>query len=294
MKKQYLTFTLLAVAAVVIIGVAVGSPSRSDEAVSLSELPQATHIHGIGVDREDPSRLYLATHHGLFAASLGDGTATRVSEDRNDYMGFTPHPTEPLLYASGHPEGGGNLGVIASRDDGRTWERLAGGANGPVDFHAMDISPADPGVMYGLYGDIQVSRDGGKTWAVAGAPPADVFDLAASARDPNTLYAATGAGLLVSRDAGKSWEPAFMLQRPASLVETDADGTLYAFVVGTGLVKAEEPGLSWETVNADWGERVLLHLAVDPGNPERLFAVTDEGGILASTDGGQSWAALTS
>ncbi len=163
MKKPYLTFTLLAAAAVVIIGVAVGSPSRSDEAVSISELPQATHIHGIGVDRGDPSRLYLATHHGLFVASP-DGMATRVSEDQNDYMGFTPHPTDAgLLYASGHPESGGNLGVIISRDDGRNWEQLSKGRHGPVDFHTINVSPADPRVMYGLYGDIQVSRDGGRT-----------------------------------------------------------------------------------------------------------------------------------
>ena len=84
-----------------------------------------------------------------------------------------------------------------------------------------------------------------------------------------------------------------MLQRPASLVETDRDGTVYAFVVGTGLLKAEEPGLSWETINTDWGERILLHLGIDPSDPERLFAVTQEGEIVASTDGGASWVALT-
>ncbi len=148
--------------------------------------------------------------------------------------------------------------------------------------------------MYGLYGGIQVSRDAGKTWEVAGSPPADVFDLAASAEDPDTVYAATREGLLVSRDAGATWQPAFMVRRPASMVEVGADGTVYAFVVGTGLLKAEEPGLNWETVNADWGERILLHLGVDPADPGRLFAVTQHGEILASTDGGASWTALTS
>ncbi len=293
MKKSYVIPIVLA--AVAVVGITVASQSRSDETVSLSELPQRTHIHGIGIDRDDPLRLYLATHHGFFVASPEDGTATRVSADQNDYMGFTPHPTDPgLLYASGHPQGGGNLGVIVSEDGGRTWEQLAAGANGPVDFHAMDISPADPSVMYGLYGGIQVSRDAGKTWRVAGPPPAEVFDLAASATDPDTLYAATREGLLVSRDAGGSWEPAFMVRRPASMVETDGDGTVYAFVVGTGLLKAEEPGLGWETVSTDWGERILLHLGVDPSDPARLFAVTQEGEVLASIDAGASWTALTS
>ncbi len=295
MTKTLTRYGLLLLATVTLIGTAaVAFQSRSGETLSLPELAQGTHVHGIGVDRADPSRLYLATHHGFFVVSP-DGTATRVSDNHNDYMGFTPHPTDPnLLFASGHPAGGGNLGVIVSRDNGQTWEELARGANGPVDFHAMDVSPADPTVMYGLYGDIQVSRDGGKIWTVAGTPPADVFDLAASPKDPDTLYAATRAGLMVSRDAGASWEPAFLLQRPASMVETDAHGTVYAFVVGTGLMKAKEPGLAWETVKDDWGERLLLHLAIDPDNAERLFAVTQEGQILSSTDGGRSWTTLTS
>ena len=36
------------------------------ESVPLSEV---SHIHGITVDPEDPSRLYLATHHGVWLAS---------------------------------------------------------------------------------------------------------------------------------------------------------------------------------------------------------------------------------
>ena len=252
-------------------------------------ISKVSHIHGIAVDAKDSSRLYLATHYGVFLTSP-DGTATRISEDRSDYMGFTPHPTEPrTFYASGHPPRGGNLGFIASTDGGRSWTQRSKGINGPVDFHAMDVSPADPKVVYGLYGGIQVSRDGGKTWEMAGSPPADVFDLAASAKDPNTLYAATRNGLKVSRDAGKSWEPASTMTQPASMVEVGSDGTAYAFIVGTGLVKTAEPSLDWTVLSSGFGERVLLHFAVDPSNPERLFAVAAEGEIFLSTDGGKSW-----
>src|SRR3546814_5804623 len=65
-------------------------------------------------------------------------------------MGFTPHPADPeVLYASGHPAGGGNLGFIVSRDGGQSWAKLSDGAGGPDDFHQMDISKADPQVIYG-------------------------------------------------------------------------------------------------------------------------------------------------
>ncbi|MCT7378513.1 WD40/YVTN/BNR-like repeat-containing protein [Chelativorans salis] len=279
-----------AVASLLVAGV-VGLGSQAGERVQLSEV---SHIHGIAVDREDPSRLYLATHHGVWHTAA-DGTAERISDNRNDYMGFTPHPAEAgVFFGSGHPVDGGNMGVIVSRDGGHTWEMMASGANGPVDFHAMDISQADPNVMYGSYGSIQVSRDGGKTWEVAGAPPADVFAIAASAANPDIVYAATRNGLMISRDGGGTWEGAGFEGRPATMVKVGPDGSVYAFVLGTGLVTAPAAALAWQTVADDFGERVLLHLAVDPNEPQRLFAVTDESRILTSTDGGRSWEALAS
>jgi photosystem II stability/assembly factor-like uncharacterized protein len=165
MKKSQL-FSFLVLSAIVLVGGMLAIDRSQSSETSVAALSKETHFHGIAVDPSDPSRLYLATHHGLFLTSP-DGTATRISDNANDYMGFTPHPTDSsLLYASGHPAGGGNMGVILSEDGGKTWQQLSPGAQGPVDFHAMTISRADPNVIYGLYvhgGGIQVSRDGGKT-----------------------------------------------------------------------------------------------------------------------------------
>ena len=62
----------------------------------------------------------------------------------------------------------------------------------------MTVSLADPGTIYGAYGNLQVSRDAGKTWAEVGPAPEKLIDLAASARDADTLYAATELGLFVT------------------------------------------------------------------------------------------------
>lgn len=275
----------VAVAAVAVLGTLLLRAEPSDR-VLLSEI---SHIHGIAVDRRDPSRLFVATHSGLFLASP-DGYAVPVSDRRDDYMGFSPHPTDGnVLFASGHPTAGGNMGVIASRDGGLTWEAISAGAEGPVDFHAMDVSRADPNVIYGLYGAVQVSRDSGKTWTVAGAPNADVFDLAASALDRDLVYAATRVGLMVSRDGAVNWESTGPENQPATMVQVGDDGSVYAFVFGSGLLKAPASALGWRSVNASFGERVILHLAIDQTEPGRLFAVTDDGRIIASTDGGETW-----
>jgi photosystem II stability/assembly factor-like uncharacterized protein len=147
--------------AALLVGTMPTAPVQAAETLKLSEV---SHLHGIAVDPTDPARLYLASHHGVWLTNP-DGTATRVSDNRHDYMGFTPNPTQPgAFYASGHPETGGNLGVLVSTDGAKTWKQVSTGVSGPVDFHSMDASPADPNVLYGHYGSVQVSRDGGETW----------------------------------------------------------------------------------------------------------------------------------
>jgi hypothetical protein len=73
------------------------------------------------------------------------------------------------------------------------------------------------------------------------------------------------------------------------MVEVAPDGRLYAFVLGRGLLASAEDPLDFRTVSADWSDRFLLHLAVDPSSAERLFGATQEGEILASSDGGKTW-----
>lgn len=277
---------------IAMLGVALSLWPVAAESVAVSQMSKKTHIHGIAVDSRDPSRIYLATHHGFFVVEP-DGMATRVSETGDDFMGFTPHPTDASrLYASGHPTAGGALGIITSDDGGRTWRQIAKGVNGPVDFHQMDVSRADPRVIYGVYGGLQVSSDGGQTWRIAGRLPDGLIDLAASAKDVNTLYAATKGGLFISEDRGRSWRPAYFLKRPVTMVQSAADGSLYAFVYGSGLLRATEPGLDWSLVSDGFGESYFLHLAVDPRDAAKLYAVNDQGSVLASSDGGRTWAAF--
>lgn len=256
------------------------------ETVSVSGLKERTHIHGLAVDRLDPKHLLVATHHGLFRAAP-DGKAERISVVQ-DFMGFTADPADPAgLLASGHPAKGGNLGFIVSADNGVTWRQVSPGVDGPVDFHQMTASAAVPGVIYGAYGALQASRDAGKTWSVVGPLPDKLIDLAASATDADVLYAATQRGLFTSPDGGRAWEPV-MEGAPVSLVETAGD-TLYAFVVGRGLVRSVVGQPGFTDIGSGWDDRIVLHLAADPEDPDRIYVATREGDILASADGGATW-----
>ncbi len=268
----------------------VGASAAVGAAETLDELLQRTHVHGLAVDRGDPERLLVATHHGLYAAGP-DGRVEQVSAREDDLMGFSAHPTEPdILYASGHPPEGGNLGVIGSDDGGATWQQLSGGANGPVDFHQMTVSAADPSVMYGIYGDLQRSTDGGESWDVVGPAPDGTIALAASSLDSDVIYAGTERGIVVSRDGGRDWEPGHLIAAPTTALMVTANGSIYAYMVGQGLLRVDEGDFPrWSRIAEEVAEEPVLHLAADPSDVSNLFAAAIDGSILKSEDGGESW-----
>lgn len=286
MKVTYLSGLLA------LLLVSLAACTSEPEPTSLKELSQKTHFHGIAFDPSNPRQIYLATHHGFHVVNE-EGMARQVSEQTDDFMGFTPRPgVADILYASGHPQGGGNMGVMVSTDGGKTWEQRAQGVNGPVDFHQMTASKANPDFLYGAHaGRLQVSRDGGHEWTVQGAAPEGLIALTASAKDADHLYGATQTGLQMSPNGGERWRLIHPQRRPVSVVETSPGGNLYAFMLGAGLIQSEEGVYDWTVLNNDWGDGYLLHLAVDPNNEERLVAIDQQSRILLSEDGGRNWSA---
>ncbi|HQU68046.1 MAG TPA: hypothetical protein PLI43_07585 [Albidovulum sp.] len=287
-----------------IIALAAPPGARAQETARLRDLLGQSHVHGLGfgpgAGAGEPGRLVIATHNGLFAADPISPLAARLGTSGDDFMGWSAAPDQPgVAYASGHPAGGGNLGVIRTTDGGLTWAALSPGAGGPVDFHQMEVSRADPSVLWGVNhgASLQVSRDGGQTWDETGRVPEGVIDIATSPTDPERLFAATRTGLLASADGGASWQT-LVSGAPVSLVDFDPDGKLLAFVIGRGLMATSDPAEAgtvepkWETLSSGPDDDYFLYLAHDPGTPGRMFAATGEGQLVVSSDGGRSWSLM--
>jgi photosystem II stability/assembly factor-like uncharacterized protein len=256
-----------------------------------------THGHGLAVDVADANVLYIATHRGLLALE-GERDLYRVGRSRDDLMGFSIHPTDPkAFFSSGHPQRGGNLGMQRSDDRGITWRKIASGIDGPVDFHALAVSPMDPQLMYGWFGALQRSADGGQTWERLDTTLAGTVQLVGDPRTTDRVYAATRSGLFISGDRGMTWTDAAPSLSGSTVTAVNIDprdGSLLAFAPASGLVRIGGNGTTPELFGERFGGDAVLFLARDSRLPDRVYALTAKNAIYRSSDSGTTWVRIRS
>lgn len=302
MNKTSKNYIWIAVAIIVIGGGILllsqrgGNTAGDSSSSSLYPEQAISHGHGLAVDVKDSSKIYIATHHGLLVL-MNEKDLYRVGKSEDDYMGFSPHPTDPsVLFSSGHPSYGGNIGFQKSEDGGLTWKKVSNGANGPVDFHAMAVSPVNPNLIYGWYqGNLQRSTDQGKNWEIVSRGLLPVY-LAADAQNENVVYAATprGQGVMVSRDKGVSWNSLSPnLEGGAVSViaihPKDAKILLAFSEKLGGLGKSADQGKTWQRVNEAFNGETILHATFDRNSPSVVYVLTHENKLYKSIDAGDTW-----
>jgi hypothetical protein len=249
------------------------------------EDPGPIHVHGLGINPEDGA-LFVATHTGLFRASEGERTASRVADRFQDTMGFTVVGPNRFL-GSGHPDGREGLppflGLIESRDAGRTWEPIS--LLGKRDFHVLEASGRR---VYGFGSDFDtrqagllVSYDGGRSWDER-TPPEALLSLAIDPEDPDRVVASGEQGLYLSTDAGRGWRP---LDGGPALLAWPAGGQLFAVAFDGSVARSGDAGRSWGQAGQVGGEPAAFEGA-DGGD---LYVALHDGTIKRSADGGASW-----
>ncbi len=291
---------------IVIIIVAIGGgillfsqrSNNTSNSASSNLYPEQTisHGHGLAVDVKDPNKLYIATHHGLLVL-MSEKDLYRVGKSKDDYMGFSPHPTDAnILFSSGHPSTGGNIGFQKSEDGGATWKKISNGANGPVDFHAMTVSPVNPNLVYGWFrGNLQRSTDQGKTWDIVNRTLLPIH-LAADSQDENVVYAATskGQGVMVSRDTGVNWST-LSRELEGGAVSVIAIHPEDAKILLTfseklgGLGKSIDAGKTWKKVSEGFSGETVLHTTFSRNDPSIVYALTHQNKLYKSSDTGDTW-----
>ena len=189
------------------------------------------------------------------------------------------------LLASGHPLEGAlpeNLGLIRSRDHGESWQ----GVGGPeADYHELEIAGK---LILGVNAsspDIQVSRDGGKTFETR-TPPAAPIDVVVDPGDPEHWAVSTEEGTFVSSDGGGSWRPRDTTFG-ARLI-WPAQDALFS-IDRNGIVRVSpDGGNRWD----ERGDIGGLPSEVAAGRQNELLAAVVGGKVRRSRDGGRTWSTV--
>jgi uncharacterized repeat protein (TIGR01451 family) len=154
------------------------------------------------------------------------------------------------------------------------------------------------------------STDGGSTWSVVQLAPSpaleQVFAMASSAANPQTILAASSTTLYRSVDGGASWVQS-MSGMPANtsvgqLMAAASDPTIFFATVYAGAVsgpvthfgvfKSSDAGQTWTPPTAGVASGSITLLSVDPTNAKVVYAATDSA-LLKSIDGGTTWNPIT-
>ncbi len=296
--NKYIIIGVIALA--IIIGVFTLNPSKEQNNQPISKelisIDAITHGHGLSTDPKDPSKLYIATHHGLLLLK-NDKDLFQVGETKDDYMGFSSHPNNSdIFYSSGHPESGGNLGFQKSVDGGYSWTKISDVENAPVDFHAMGVSRVNPDLVFGwtqgkLYGSINAGKDW-KTFLTKFL----VTSIVTDSKDENMVYALSpqGSGVLVSNNKGESFtELSDQLSGGivSSLAINPADNKemlSFSEKIG-GLGISDDGGKTWEKLNEEFNGEEVLFISYSKPIPKNVYALTHLNSIYKSVDGGNIW-----
>jgi hypothetical protein len=249
---------VLGILLVVVLAAALGlSALRDGDGEALSDRdalaptvdPGPIHVHGLGVNPSDGT-LFIATHTGMWRVNANERKAERVGDKLQDTMGFTVVGADRFL-GSGHPD--------------------------PRDIRDGRLPP--------LLGLIE-SKDAGSTWRPISLLGEADFHVLRSFGKRIYGYDATNDRLLVSLDAGRSWQKR---QRPAPLIDLAADpGNTERLVAAgeDGLYRSGNEGQTWELVRDD-----AVGLLTWP-RQNSLFLVDGRGQVFVSPNRGRGWREL--
>lgn len=246
-------------------------------------LPAASY-GSFAIDPNATSILYAA-HGGTIYKSSDTGVKWSIvyyeSKPDRAFTTLTVHPTNSSFVYAGTNRGE----ILLSKDFGNTWQLYS--SIGIIDPVRTMLFASGNTTMFiltqtkGLYKSV----DSGTTWLSLKAtltkyPNANnITSLATLPNKPDTLYIASGYGLLLTNDGGTSWQPIQTLvpfsSQPINLVAVNPENPSIIYViVGNRVRKSLDGGRTWDAKIVVPTSRNLSTLALNTARPDELFIGT--------------------
>ena len=189
-------------------------------------------------------------------------------------------------------------GVYRTQDGGNSWERISPTNHADLrNFESVAIDPVNPNVIYaGTWHLAWKTSDGGANWArihKGMIDDSDVFSIIVDKANPSTVFASACSGIYKSETAGELFKKIqgipFSARRTRVLKQDPSNSQIVYAGTTEGLWKSVDQGKTWKRVSNP--EVVINDVLVDPRSSQRVLLATDRMGVLASSDGTQSFVA---
>jgi photosystem II stability/assembly factor-like uncharacterized protein len=189
-------------------------------------------------------------------------------------------------------------GVFRSKDGGNNWERMSPSGHAEIkNIESIAIDPKDPNVVYaGTWHLAWKTPDGGANWQHINKgmiDDSDVFSVIVDSSNPQNVFASACSGIYKSTNAGEQFSKIqgipFSARRTRVLRQDPGNPSIVYAGTTEGLWKTVDLGKTWRRVSNP--EVVINDVLVDPRNSQRVLLATDRSGVLASSDGTNTWSA---
>ncbi len=266
----------------------------------------------IALDPSNPGVAYATEADDLYRTDDGGGHWEELQAGVRDPLDIAHHPriTDVAVTSDGTVYALQELfqtvdpdtTVIRSSDGGATWTD-ASGELPRMRYTKITARQGSPNVLYltaaGFNGGpvpsaIFTTEDGGGSWSPIGPVGWQSDALAidqATGTMLTTVDAPPSGRTFISHDWGVTWGE-LPLVAATAIAFGPNPSVIYTGDGESRVSRSEDGGQTWTTVVIANSQQAgdIVAIAVDPDDPDNVFAGTQYGGLYVSRDGGDTWA----
>ena len=189
-------------------------------------------------------------------------------------------------------------GAFRSSDAGVSWHRISPENHAEIkNIESLAIDPRDPNIIYaGTWHLAWKTGDGGASWhpiRKGMIDDSDVFSIIVDRNNSSVVYVSACSGIYRSESAGELFHKIqgipFSARRTRVLQQDPSNPAIVYAGTTEGLWRTQDAGKSWNRISNP--NLIVNDVLVDPRRSGHILLATDRSGVLASSNGGQSFLA---
>lgn len=273
---------------------------------NLSQGMSHSRVIAMAIDPAYPATVYAGTkgdavyksHDGgqrwaSMRSGLDDATISSVV---NQFL-FDPADAQHIFIAT-------TMGVFETKNGGEQWVKKMEGMKEVLMVVTLGMDPTRPSILYaGTSGGVYKSIDQAGHWEKVnnGLVPPDMVKTSRALNvtailvdpyEPDTVYAATLAGMYKTTDGAKSWRRIGESLADQMIVGMVLDRTRRGVIYITGrdgVHCSNDGGMVWKPINKGLVTTNVRAIVQSDVDPTVFYVGTNGSGLYRSHDAGETW-----